>query len=226
MIKRHFAQAVLALVAAVVCAGAQAQGGPTALKGMEIWAWGGATGAYTGIYGSRNLSVTAGAGLSLRPFHGVRPGVEVRGTLPLMKGNTAAEKNFLVGVNVSKNVFPRMDVYGDFLFGRGKIDYLNGGLISASGTFRYLYSTSNVWSPGGGVEYHLTRRVSLKGDVQLQRYQTPFTQTFLPIATPVATPGGGSSTGSAYIIDSPGHAVSKAITAGVKYRFNYGRHPL
>lgn len=214
------------VVMTVACAAASAQKWPTASQDMEISAWGGATGAYTGIYGSRNLLVTAGAAVAFRPFHGVRPAVEVRGTLPLMNGAYAGERNMLVGATFSKNVLPRLDIYGDFFWGKGKIEYQGGGLVDATGTFAYVYNYSNVFSPGGGAEYRLTRRISLKADVQLQRYETPFTQTFLQVSVPVVNPGGGSGTasGTSYIIDSPSHAVAKAGTIGVKYRFNFNRH--
>lgn len=222
--KRRFAQAVAVGCMLVGCATAVAQKWPTATQDLELSAWGGASGSYTGIYGSRNLSVTAGAALAFKPFHGIRPAVEVRGTLPLRNGQYAGERNMLVGATFSKNVLPRLDIYGDFFWGKGKIIYQGGGLLDATGTFAYTYNYSNVFSPGGGVEYRLTRHISLKADVQLQRYETPFTQTFFQGPIPVADPiGGNPPVAAAYIIDTPSHAVAKVITVGAKYRFNYNR---
>lgn len=218
MIERRIAQGIAVVVILSACAAASAQRRATATQDLEISAWGGVNGTYTGIYGSRNLSVTAGASVAIRPFHGIRPALEVRGTLPLKNGDIAGERNMMIGPTFSKNVLPRLDIYGDAFYGRGKIEYQHGGLVSSTGTFAYVYNYSNIFAVGGGAEYRVTRRISLKADVQLERYETPFTQTFLPVTTPVV---GGSN---AYIVDTPSHAVAKALTVGAKYRFNFNRH--
>jgi hypothetical protein len=222
-VKRLIASIALALLPSVVCA----QHNPTATQDLEISAFGGVTGTYTGILGGRNLSITAGGDLAFKSFFGLRPAIEVRGTLPLDNGSIGGERNVLGGVTLSKR-FGRFNVYGDFLYGRGEIKFQNGGLENAAGTEVFLTANSNILSPGGGFEYDISRHFSIKGDAQFQRYATPFSQQAAPPATPpgpitvfvpsVLVPLPGT------LSDTAGHATAKAFTLGVKYRFNFNKH--
>jgi len=188
----------LAAVAALVAPNARAQSAPTAEKPLELSTFGGVNGTYTGLAGGKNLGITAGVDLGIRSFHGYRPFLEGRGTYAVDGGTIDRQKNALGGVRVERFILPKLRVYGDFLLGRGEINYLNGGFPDPSGNFLILSSTSNVYSPGAGAEYRLTSSFSGLVDVQFQRYETP------------ATPSGT--------------LWSKPILFGVRYRFNFNRH--
>jgi hypothetical protein len=181
---------------AAVHAGAQAT--PTASKLFEISAFGGITGTYTGLSGGRNLGITAGLDVGLRSYHGFRPILEGRGTYPIDGGEIDAQKSALGGIRVEHGVLRNLTVYGDFLIGRGEIDYQNGGYPSPDGYYLFLSSTTTVLSPGAGVNYRFTDHFSGFLDGQFQHWDTP------------ATPSGS--------------IWAKPLTAGVRYRFNFNRH--
>lgn len=188
----------LAAIAVLVASSAHAQSAePTANKLLELSTFGGINGTYTGLAGGKNLGITAGVDVASRSFHGFRPYLEGRGTYPIDDGEIDRQKNALGGVRVERFVLPSLKIYGDFLLGRGEINYLNGGYPEPGGNFLILSSTSNVYSPGVGAEYRLTSQISGLIDVQFQRYQTP------------ATPSGT--------------LWSKPILFGVRYRFNFNR---
>lgn len=189
----------LAAAVALVAANAHAQSTqPSASKLLEISAFGGLNGTYTGLSGGRNLGITAGVDVRFRSYHGFRPFLEGRGTYPIDGGQIDRQKNALGGVRVERYLRPSLRVYGDFLLGRGEIDYERGGYPSPDRRFLILSSTSNVYSPGAGAEYRLTEHVSGLLDVQFQRYDTPATIS--------------------------GTLWSKAVTVGARYRFNFNRH--
>jgi hypothetical protein len=74
--------------------------------------------------------------------------------------------NFLLG--------RRIHPYGDFLAGRGEMDFRLGYIF---GNTIYDVTTTWVYSPGAGFDYDLTDRLSLKVDAQLQRWgETPTTK--------------------------------------------------
>jgi len=183
----------LAMMSAV---SARAQATPTASQLFEISAFGGLTGNFTGLQGGKNLSITAGGDIRFRRYFGVNPAIEVRGTYPMDKGTISSQKNVLAGLKVEKQ-YGRFHPYGDFLFGRGAIDYAHA-YPAAEGTLTYLRTTSNVLSPGVGVDIDLSQHLAFKADMQLQRYATPVT-----------------ASGSVY---------SKAITFGAVYRFDFNHH--
>jgi len=194
---KHFVTNVIAVM--VLSAGAAlAQSSPTASKLLEISTFGGITGTYTGLSGGRNLGITAGVDIGVRPsFFGFRPYFEGRGTYPMDGGHIDAQKDALGGVRMQRTVLPSLRVYGDFLFGRGEIDYQNGGYPSPSGNYLFLRSTSNVVSPGVGAEYQLTKNFSGLVDAQFQHWDTPAKPSGSLWATP--------------------------ITVGVRYRFDFNR---
>jgi opacity protein-like surface antigen len=197
---RHFVFN-LAACAALAAGAAHAQSAePTASKLLEISAFGGLTGTYTGLSGGRNLGITAGVDVGFRSFFGWRPFLEGRGTYPIDDGHIDAQKSALGGIRLERErpLLPGLHVYGDVLFGRGEIDYQNGGYPALSGNYLYLASTTPVVSPGLGVEYRLTDHVSALADVQFQHWDTP------------ATPSGS--------------LWAKPITFGARYRFNFNRH--
>lgn len=169
-----------------------AQATPAATRPFTLSAFGAATGNWTGLSGGKNLGITAGADLSFMPFHRFYPSVEVRGTYPVDDGNVDEQKNILFGLKVER-YYGIFHPYVDFLYGRGSVDYLNGGYPNPTGTLLYLNSVSNVFSPGAGLDVTLTDHFALKVDGQFQRYGVPVT-----------------SSGALY---------SKPLSVGIVYRF-------
>lgn len=190
-------------VAALFSSSVQAQSVPTASRGFIPSAFGGITGAYTGLDGSRNLGITAGLDLGFRPFFGLLPSIEVRGTYPVDNGSVVGEEHAEGGLRLQKRFGP-VRPYVDFLFGRGELNYQNGGLAVPMQAFRYLQTTSNVLSPGVGFETDITPHVALLLDGQVQIWNVPFDPS-------------GRTANASHIYSFPG-------TIGVVYRFNWLQH--
>ena len=171
---------------------AAAQALPTADRDLQITVFGGITGLYTGLDGGRNLSITAGGDIGVRSRFGIYPAAEVRGTYAIDKGKIDNQKNVLVGLRLGK-IFGPVRPYGDFLVGRGQINYTPARPDALTPSVRYNYSTSTVLSPGAGFDVQLTRAFAVKFDGQYQRYATPVTPS--------------------------GHLYAKPFTIGVVYRF-------
>ena len=182
---------------------AHAQGVATASRRFEPSVFLGVTGTYTGLEGTRNAGVTAGFDLGFHPFFGLLPALEIRGTYPISSGAVVGEESFSGGLRVTKRI-GRFRPYVNVLFGRGQLNYQNGGYIVPVQNFEYLQSTSNVISPGLGVEVDLTTHFALLLDGQYQRWTVPF--------TPDSTSTDNSS------------IYSKAGTIGAVYRFNWLQH--
>lgn len=123
---KTFTAAVAALVALIsvsaFTAQAQATASATATQQLALSAFGGGTGTYTNLLGGRNLGFTAGADLGFMTFHRYRPVLELRGTYPIHKGQIDAQKEFLGGIKIERDL-GRMHPYVNFLVGRGQIDY-------------------------------------------------------------------------------------------------------
>ena len=173
------------------------QAGSTASRGLEIAGFGGVSGVLTGLNGGRELAFTGGLDVGFRPFYGLLPAVEVRGMYPLASGTVDREKNVLAGLRIQKR-HRGFRVYGDVLFGRGGLEYLNGGILDAAGDFRYLTSTTNVFSPGLGISQDVGYHLSVFADAQFQHYNTPVT--------------------------AAGSLWSKPLTIGVTYRLPFLKH--
>lgn len=207
---RLFAPALLLAACAGPVPRASAQSLYTATQPMSLSAWGGATGTLVNLpvitngngsnlwYGGRNLGISAGVDLRVWQFHGFLPSVEIRGTYPFAKGTIASEENVLAGIKIERP-FGRYHPYGDFLFGRGAIDYQGRGYISPDGLTLYQQTNSNVLSPGGGVDVDLTHHYAFKVDVQLWHQSVPVTTT--------------------------GKLNSLAATVGAIYRFDFNHPP-
>ena len=145
---------------------------PTASRALQLSAFAAASGDYTGLVGGKNLSITVGGDLGLRPFRGVLPTIELRGTYPLDRGSIDAEKCVLGGLKVEFLLHHRIRPYGDFLFGRGQIDYQPGGGLDGYpfGGQVYVITTTYVDSPGAGFDYLLNEHFAIKVDGQYQRW--------------------------------------------------------
>ncbi len=195
--KTGFRTLSLLCFALSACPILHAQAIPTATKPLGFSVFGAATGAYTGLAGGKNLGITAGGDIGFQPYHLFYPSVEVRGTYPVDDGKVDAQKNILFGLRVER-YYSRLRPYADFLYGRAKIYYQDGGYPNSTSTLLFLNSVSNVFSFGGGLDYTLTDHFALKVDAQAQHLSVPVT-----------------TSGAIY---------SKPITIGVVYRF--GAPPL
>jgi len=175
---RIFLRSTVFLIAAAVASSleAHAQARPTAERTTRLSVFAGATGTETGLYNGRNAGITAGVDLEVRRFFGLQPAIEVRGSYPVSDGNSVALKNGLGGLRVEKSL-GRIHPYGAVFFGRGELNYQNGGLLSKDGSTIYLQSLSNVYSGGGGVDLDLTTHFGVKVDVQMQHYNSPITNS-------------------------------------------------
>ncbi len=192
-----FRTSVLLFLALAFASVAGAQAFPTATQPLDLSAFGAATGTWTGLGGGRNLGATAGIDLGWKPFYNFYPAVELRGTYPLDSGHVDSQKNVLVGFRASR-YYGRFHPYGDFLFGRGKIIYQNGGYPNLNGSLLYIDSVSNVFSYGGGLDLTLSDSFSLKLDAQIQHYDVPVT-----------------TSGAIY---------AKPISVGIVYHFDFNHH--
>jgi opacity protein-like surface antigen len=149
-----------------------AQAVPTASQSLQLSAFGGLTGVFTGLEGGHNLSITAGLDLAFLSLHGFHLAAEGRGTYPIHAGTINSQKNVLGGVRVDRQ-YGHVHPYIDFLAGRGEIDYLNGGITV--GPLTYLSTSSTVLSGGGGVDLDLSPHWAFKADYQYQHWDTPVT---------------------------------------------------
>lgn len=181
----------------------QAQSLPTASRGVVPSAFAGITGTYTGLNGSRNLGFTAGFDVGFHPFRGFLPSIEGRGTYPINNGAVVGEEHAEGGIRVQRR-YRNLRPYVDFLVGRGELNYQNGGLAVPMQAFRYLQTTSNIYSPGLGVEIDVSEHFAALLDGQYQLWSVPF------------DPSGATA--------NSGHIGSKSGTIGVVYRFNWLDH--
>src|SRR5665213_1917633 len=122
MTNRFFALLLL-LAACVPIKIVHAQAAPTATRGLDLSAFAGVAGVYTGLAGGRNASIVAGADVAFSVWHGARPAVEVRGLFPIDSGSVSDQRSILVGPRVAFLPKRRFHPYGDFLFGRGQMNY-------------------------------------------------------------------------------------------------------
>jgi hypothetical protein len=174
---------------------AAAQSHPTATQPLQLSAFGGFSGVFTDFSGGKNFSLTAGGDLGFPTWHRLRPILEVRGTYPLDHGLVDAQKDILGGLRVDYLLGRRFHPYGDFLFGRGEMDYRLGYIF---GDMIYETTVTNVYSPGAGFDYDLTDHFGVKVDGQLQHW-------------------GGTP-------NSAGHVYTAIGTAAVVYRFDFNHH--
>jgi hypothetical protein len=173
---------------------------PTASRPLQLSVFGAATGVYTGLEGGKNFLFTAGADLGLLPLHGIRPTIEIRGSYPVDGGNISSERNALGGLKLEFLIHHRIRPYGDFLFGRGQMNYSPNNGINGYFYNSYVYTLTTTWvdSPGFGFDYQFTRHLALKLDGQYQRW--------------------------ASIPTSSGVIYSKVGSAGLIYFFTFDRH--
>jgi len=167
---------------------------PTAVRPLQLSAFGAVSGVWTGLGGGKNFSITAGGDLALPPYRWVRPVIEIRGTYPMDHGLVDSQKSVLGGLRVDFLLGHKIHPYGDFLYGRGQINYGYG--YPFNGEF-YDLTTTYIDSAGGGFDYDFTDHLALKVDGQYQRWAN------------APTPSGNIYT--------------TVATAGIAYRFGFDR---
>lgn len=202
--------------------GAGAQSSFTATQPLALSAFGGITGDWTNLEGGRNLGITAGVDLALPSYRRFRPVLEVRGTHSFMPGQIDAQKEFLGGLRVERQ-YNRWHPYVDFLAGRGQMDYQNGGLTY--GDLTYISSTTAVYSLGGGADFDLSRHFSVRGDFQVQHWDTPFPSGITTTPVVVATGRPQPQTIVVPAGAAPQTIYPRMATVGVVYRFDFNHHP-
>ena len=186
--------AVLLATISWTCVAAAQDSHPTAVRELQLSAFGAASGVYTGLAGGKNFSIIAGGDLGLPPWRGVRPTVEVRGTYPTDHGLVDSQKSVLGGLKVEFLLGHRLRPYGDLLYGRGQMNYGFGYIY---GNYVYSLTTTYILSPGGGFDFDLNDRLAIRLDGQYQRW-------------------GSAPTPSGTVYSTVG-------SAGLVYRFNFDR---
>jgi len=168
----------------------------TAERQLQLSAFGAVSGDFTGLAGGKNFAITAGGDLGLPSWRGIRPAIEIRGRYPTDHGLVDSQKDILGGVRVDFLLNHRLRPYGDFLFGRGQMNYgLTGYLYNG---YQYSLTTTYIDAGGIGVNYDLSERLAIKVDAQLERWGSAPTST--------------------------GRIYSSVGTAGLVYYFNFDRH--
>jgi opacity protein-like surface antigen len=194
---KRLAPAIIVCALGITATRCPGQTETTAQRKIMLSFFAGGTASLTGIQGVKNYGTTLGVDARLKQHFGVRPAIEVRGFLPFDSSALVSHKDVLAGIRVEKS-FGRVLPYVDALFGRSSIRY-TPYLPDPQGVYGYTKSSSNVYSPGAGLEYGLSQRFALKGDAQYQRYSTPVTVS--------------------------GHAYATTVTVGVTYHLFGGEGP-
>lgn len=169
--KHHRVVLTLAVLLATTfwaCATRAQDAHPTASRQLQLSAFGGVSGVFTGLEGGKNFSITAGGDLGLPPWRGVRPTLEVRGTYPADHGLIDSQKSVLGGLRVDFLLNHRLRPYGDILYGRGQMNYgLTGYYFN-----HYIYALTTTYIGAGGVgfNYDLSQHLALKVDAQVERW--------------------------------------------------------
>ena len=179
----------LALLSATLswaCAAVAQEARPTATRQLQLSAFGAVSGVFTGLEGGKNFAVTAGGDLGLPAWLGIRPTIEIRGRYPTDHGLVDSQKNILGGLRVDFLLNHRLRPYGDFLFGRGQMNYgLNGYDFNG---YDYALTTTYIDAGGIGFDYDLNERFAIKVDAQVERWGSAPTSTGR-IYTAVGTAG-------------------------------------
>jgi len=173
---------------------------PTATQRLQLSTFGAVTLTASGIQNGSNTSVTVGGDISFLPVGLFRPSISIRGTFPANTVSTDREKSYALGPRFEYPLrLGCVHPYFNFLVGRGKIDYRNGGYIV--GNHAYLSSVSLIYSPGLGMDVRITDNIVLKTDLQYQYWKAP--------------------------VSSSGSISPKVLSLGAVYIFDFhnGHHP-
>lgn len=91
---------------------------------------------------------------------------------PIVPSNHFSERTYEAGGRYVRH-FPRWGVspYGKLMYGRGVANFRAHQVFFPTGTLTYIDNIAyNMAVFGGGVDYHLTRRVNLRGDFEYQHW--------------------------------------------------------
>jgi hypothetical protein len=150
-----------------------AQALPTATKKAEIAAFGGYTVSAPDFGTASKGGFLTGADFTIFPHWHFDPSVETR--LTYSHAPAISEHSFLVGPRAQFDfLHDHLHPYADVLFGSGVISYhpvINPGDTSDRGL---------AVSYGGGVDFDITRHLSLKGDLQQQSWNLGKNSFFKP----------------------------------------------
>jgi hypothetical protein len=148
----------------------------------------------SGLVDTQKVGITAGLDLSFTPGWVTRyvPSLEVRGTTGIGSGSATSLRDALVGPRLTW-WRGALHPYADVLVGRGRVQYLAGGVVFRD--WRYISSITTVYSPGIGVDFDVTPSFSAKVDAQYQFWQIP--------------------------VVAVGSAHPLAVSAGVAYQFDF-----
>ena len=130
-------------------------------------------------------------------------GVSSHPPLAVDNGSIVGEEHAEGGLRLGKR-YGSFRPYVDFLFGRGELNYQNGGLAVPMQAFRYIQTTSNVVSPGLGFEVDVSEQLAVRFDGQYQIWNVPFDPS-------------GKTSNATHISSFPG-------TVAVVYRFSWLQH--
>ena len=168
--KKVLVRLALSLAISSLTSMAFGQAAPAGTQQLQLSAFGGLTGTYTGLDGGKNLAITAGGDVEYLGFRRFLPAFELRGTYPIDEGHISSQKSFLLGPKVEYPI-GHLHPYADLLFGRGEIDY--GSLGYTFDNIIYLSTNTFIYSPGVGLDYNLTHNLAVKADAQFQHWDTP-----------------------------------------------------
>ena len=188
----------LALVAAsLLCTCAStalhAQASANFQKGADISAWAGFTGTSTDKNTGFNKGGAVGVTFTAYPSFPLEPSIEARATFT--SGNIDNLKSYDGGLKLAYRLpAGRLRVYGDILAGFGTVHYVNcaggnpGPVFFPGGgpDCGLLGDNAPVYSGGGGIDYTLTPRFRLKGDVQYESWDFGHDQKIHPLNTTIA----------------------------------------
>jgi hypothetical protein len=154
----------LGFVILLICDTVTAQEIPTKQQDSSLQFFGLYSYVQGHYYPSNNSGISLGADLNLRPLSLIQPSLEVRATFA--PGPDQHETTYDFGPRVEANL-NRLHPYAFALIGTGTITFPHP-VIYPSGP--YSHDNSVVFSGGVGVDYVLTPRFGIRGDLMVQRW--------------------------------------------------------
>lgn len=131
----------------------------------------------TGSTTVNNTGVSLGADLDFRPLDLLEPSIELRATFA--PGSDVTEKTYQFGPRLEADL-GRVKPYIFLLIGTGSITFAQP-IPTPFGP--YTHDSSFVYSGGFGVDYMVTPRIGIRGDLMLQHWNLgggPQASTSLP----------------------------------------------
>jgi opacity protein-like surface antigen len=184
VIKRSLLFALLLLP--VLSVSAQVAPSAASFRG-SLWA-GGEFSNFSPDFGPQRLN---GAGFYVDLHRSPLIGVEAEGRFLRVNPYFGEhEDSYLIGPHVRFLRHGRIDPYAKILFGIGKITY----------PFGLGYGTYFAYAPGGGIDYHLSRKISARVEYEYQFWPTAPGAAFSDISGNHGFTPNGFSAGVAYRI--------------------------